>query len=767
MSPKNKKLILFSIAGAMTLSIITLALWTLHLQSEIDSRLKNGWFHPPVEIYSAHQVFRVGIQLSPVKLESFFKKRGYRERGIQQSLLKKDWVRLSAPSCLASYSFITLDLSEVATCFAFRFSAEKQDSRLLIIGISPLDEVLFLVDPSTQEPVEKAEFPPKIFAQYSDKKPVLRRVIQVGQAPLQCLQAITAIEDSSFLEHKGVSITGTLRAVLRNIMKRRFAEGGSTITQQLVKNYFLTGEKTIKRKVTEQIMAVLLDAQYSKDEILENYLNVIYMGANGPFQVRGFAAASDHYLQKPLEILNLSECALLAALVNSPGRYNPFTKTENSLKRRNRVLEKMHELQMIDEETAKAASEHPLPGRPPRLLSEPAPYFIQAVNERIEELDIDTKSGLKIYTTLNIEAQELAQTIVSKQVKATEDWYASIKKIKDSGKDLQASLLSVDIATGQVLALVGGRSFRQTQYNRITESRRQVGSVMKPFVYLAALESLDEEGNPYSPTTLIPDTPFTHEYEGQTWSPRNYNGKFNGQVPLFYALKSSLNSATAQLGLKVGLGSIVDIARRLGIESRIEPLPSLSLGSFELTPWEVTRAYNSIANFGTHRPLSLIQKITTLDDELIYQPVGTSEAVLAPENVAALIGMLKHTLLSGTARASKKMGFEGIAAGKTGTTSDTKDAWFVGFTPHVLTTVWMGYDDNTPMGLTGASGALPIWANYMKEVNNQYPQKDFTWPEGSYPVRLRAHEVNQWLPPQDAATEDVELILRSSDETFD
>jgi len=326
----------------------------------------------------------------------------------------------------------------------------------------------------------------------------------------------------------------------------------------------------------------------------------------------------------------------------------------------------------------------------------------------------------------------------------------------------------VDLKTAQILAMVGGREYRQTQFNRITDSFRQVGSVMKPFVFLTALESLTPEGKPYSPLTLLDDSPFTHRYQGQVWQPKNYDNKYSGRIPLFYALKESLNVPTARLATEIDLNSVVEVSKRVGIESALEPLPSLSLGAFELRPWEVAQAYSTLGRMGSYLPIHFIQSITDLNGEVQFLSSHSTEQVLAPETAAVLVGMMKQTMISGTARSSKAWGFTRPSAGKTGTTSDSKDAWFAGFTPDVLSIVWVGYDDNTPHGLTGASGALPIWLEFMKSYSDRYPERDFDWPQANVLYRLSHSELIDLLPEKDKNIPySMDLILRPSDQAFD
>ncbi len=745
----------------MTLLIIIAAGWIFQLDRSIQERIKSGWFLLPVEIYSAPQKLEVEQTLALASVTEQLSALGFRQRSPDQVLLEGDWTWTNSPDCHRSED---VDF-EVLGCLLLDLPGESSNDFVVVVDSTQVIKRIIDVDQGRN--LEKIEFSPLLFAQYYDESPILRRLVQVGQVPLMCLQAVTAIEDSDFLEHKGVSVTGTFRAVWRNLVKGRFAEGGSTITQQLVKNYFLTGKKTISRKITEQVMALLLEARVDKDTILENYLNVIYMGANGPFQVRGFAAASEHYFQKPIEKLNLSECALLAAVVNSPGRYNPFTKAEPSLARRNLVLTKMAGLNMIDPSTLEKTLSQPLPKRPPRLLTEPAPYFVQAVLKKIQELKIDTQNGLKIYTTLNISAQELTQTRLLESVKKMESDFKSLSDNKKSGNELQAAAIVVDVPSAQVLALVGGRTFSATQYNRAIEARRQIGSVIKPFVFLAALETQQADGTFYNPLTRIDDSPLEHKYDSQSWSPKNYDGLFRGPVPMYYALKSSLNAATARLGIEIGISQVVDIAKRFGIESPMAALPSLTLGAVEMSPWEIARAYTALAHFGLYQDLAILSRVTDAHGDILFEANRPQSQVVGAEHAAALIGMLKHTMISGTGQAASRMGFTQTAAGKTGTTSDNKDAWFVGFTPEVLTAVWVGYDDNTPLGLTGASAALPIWTHIMTNFLKQQPDRDFQWPEGTHPVVIRATELRELLPATETPEDPIELIFRSSDQPFD
>ncbi len=740
----------------LILLLVMICSWVLHLNSEIEDRLKKGWFRPPIELYARGETFRKNALWTPAEIVEKLEIHHFRERFEEQSLYPGDFSRLTSTQCteLVHDSFV----GDISSCVVFTEPGEKTN-KTFVIGISektadkteeknrPKSQISHIFNGSPPIEVDSASLEPELYAQFFDGEPILRTVIQIGDAPLECLQAATAIEDKDFLEHRGVSASGFLRAMARNIVAGRYAQGGSTITQQLVKNYFLTSEKTIKRKIQEMVMAVLLEAKFDKDQILENYLNVNYMGQRGPFQVIGFGAAAEHYVGKKLSNLNLSECALLAAIINNPGRYDPFAHAEAAKKRRDLVLDRMSENNMIAANIATEAKASSLPAAPIRLLREPAPYFTQAVFRELTRLHVSADDGLRVFTTLDVRAQDEAQKKILAHVQSLEATNRDIAKIKAQGKLLESSLISVEVASGEVTALVGGRQFVKTQYNRVLDAHRQVGSIMKPFVYLTALESRDPEGRPYSPLSIVEDRPFIYEYEGQKWSPKNYTKEFNGSVPLFYALKMSLNAATAKLGLQVGLSNIIDVARRAGVsQSEIKPYPSLTLGAFEIFPWEIATAYLTIARGGERVPLQYIRKIEGPSGVEIYRALPSIERVFSAEAVATLIGMMKQTLLTGTARLATLSGFNWPAAGKTGTTSDLKDTWFAGFTPHLLTITWTGYDDNTPTTLTGATGALPLWVDYMKTAAARFPPDDFNWPREVEKLTLSPDEYRKLVP---------------------
>ncbi|MDZ4661343.1 MAG: PBP1A family penicillin-binding protein [Pseudomonadota bacterium] len=751
-----KRFILLTIL-TLTLFIIGIFSWLLFLNKTIASRLKERQFAPPIELYSAPEKIIKGQTLQKDFLSSTLVQHKYRQRDEGQILREGDYAILDLEQCLQVLPESLPD--GVQKCVYIHKATTWQ-----LIAIGEKEVVVEIFEGEKLEPKLFIELEPELFAQFYGNTPVIRRLVKINDTPPICLEALLAIEDSGFLEHRGFSVGGMARAMWRNIRRGSVSEGGSTLTQQLVKNYYLTSERTIKRKITEIGMALVLEAHVSKDDILETYLNVIYMGQNGPFQIRGYGSAARHYFSKDLEELNLSECALMAAIVNGPGIFNPFTKPEKALARRKLVLERMVTLKKITQTEFSEALATKLPNRPPAIQTETAPYFVDAVMNQMVREKIDTEKGLRVYTTLNRRAQFLATSAAEKGLDKLERDFKKIKERKEKGNLLETCLISADPNSGYIQALVGGRGYKVSQFNRAIMGHRQVGSIMKPVVFLTALEGLTPEGNPYTPLTIIEDKEFNYRYEGQKWSPQNYDKKFRNNVPLYVALKDSLNAATANLGIQVGLPSVIDVARRLGVDSKLLPVPSITLGAFELFPIEVLKAYTTISRQGSKIDLSFIRHVEDLEGNKVYSHNYKEEPSVSREDATVLTGMMKQTLQTGSGRAAKYYGFTHPAAGKTGTTSDTKDAWFAGFTPYHVAIVWIGYDNNESHGLTGASGALPIWAEYMKNYAGQYPPIDFPLPDGVVNATVPFTP-----PPQDDGKktewpESIELYFKSGTE---
>ncbi len=764
MKPPTKKLNKnqITILVIVTLFIISAAFfthWLIEMNSFIDQQLVKKQFTPSIELYSAPEKFFKGQNLSIDQMASELLAHGYRERAVPQTLLAKDFEKFTRDECEGQ---ISNDFNrETTECLALR-NASNEYSIVAFENNGKNKEILEVYGGAPLAPIVLTELDPTVFAQYYGDEPILREKVELGDTPALCLNALLAIEDSTFLEHNGVNLKSIARALIKDLTVGRVVQGGSTITQQLVKNYFLTHEKTISRKFKEFFMAILLETKATKDSILEAYINEIYMGQNGPFQVHGFASGSQFYFGKKLSDLNLAECSMIAALVNGPGVFSPFTNPKKAMERRQRVLEKMVELKIISEGEANVAKQEPLPQKPQRLLSEPAPFFVDAVLKKVQSMGLDLNQGLKIETTLDLKAQEAAQKSVREGVARIESSYKSLKKLKESGKNLEALLVSADPTNGYIQAIVGGTNYKKSQFNRAVQSKRQVGSVMKPFVYLTTLENNDETGQPYTPLSILDDSKFTIDYDRQSWSPENYDDEYFGKVPMYYALMRSLNCATASLGIKIGLSKIVETAHTLGLDSDIKPFPAMTLGAFELSPLEVLQAYGTFARMGEQVHLTMIRKIKNLDNTVIYENTIERKTVYNPTSIAVLVGMMKQVMQNGTGRFTREWGFTHPAGGKTGTTSDTHDSWFAGFTPLHTAVVWVGYDDNTSHGLTGAQAAMPIWTQYMKDYAATYPPLDFHWPDSVELRDVSAQQQRDLGVPEseERPLTDIQLVFR-------
>lgn len=721
---KSKKFYAY-LALMLLLCFSLMIIWFLNLDTEMKERLESKRVLSPTTYYTAPQYFLTKMKIDPAKLKNAFHLLKFRERLAEEKIFEGDFKILNYESCLSE---ITVELPEAfSSCVLWQ---NHHDNFFQAMVLDSEQQILSLLKGLPWLTVDQTELEVSEFAQYIDDEPIFQNLTALGNIPPTCLNAIMAVEDKQFLSHMGVNPKGIMRALLVNLTTGRASQGGSTITQQTVKNYYLTSEKTLKRKLKEFAMSLILEARATKDDIFETYLNIIYMGQSGPFQIRGYGAAAEYYFGKTISELNLAECSLLAAVINSPGLYNPFKKQENATKRRNMVLQLMLDQNFITQDEKEQAEHAALPSQHTINLSETAPYFIDAVKKQAlaEGISLEEKN---IYTTLDLAAQSAAQAAVQNHLKFLETNNTLIKKNKENKLQLEAMFISAQPKNGWITAAIGGRNFKMTQYNRVTDAHRQIGSIMKPIVYLTALGQVDSNGDPYTPRTLLKDEKFTYKYEGQEWTPQNYDKKFAGDVPMHFALKNSLNVSTARIATDVGLDKIIDTARSLGIQSQFKKVPSLALGTFELYPMEVLEAYTTFANMGAHKKLTFIREIQDANQNILWKFTPEVKQVVEFENTAVLVGMMKQTMISGTAQSAFAKGFTVPSAGKTGTTSDYKDSWFAGFTPYQVAISWVGYDNNTSHKLTGSTGALPIWLEFMKSYSTQFPPDDFTWPENT------------------------------------
>ena len=571
---------------------------------------------------------------------------------------------------------------------------------------------------------------PQLVSEFFTPEREKRQLVKIGDIPPHLIQAVVAIEDRRFYAHRGVDWLGILRALYRNVRAGGVTEGGSTLTQQLVKNFFLTPKRTIWRKSAEMIMAVMVEARYSKAAILELYLNEIYLGQRGSISINGVGEAARLYFRKDVRELAIAEAALMAGLIRAPHLYSPYKHPDRALERRNRVLTAMLDAGYLSPEAYQGAMRMPLRVETVRLEVNRAPYFVDLLREQllqrysVEEL---TTNNLTIFTSLDLRLQEAAQRVLEAGLARIDSRLAKTAE----GREAQGALIALQPQTGFIRALVGGRDYATSQFNRVTQARRQVGSVFKPIVYAAALESAFRRGETVvTALTRVEDVPTTFTRNGQRWSPKNYDGRYLGWVGPRTALEQSLNVATVKFAERVGYEMVVRYARRMGLQGKLEPLPSLALGAFEASPWDVAQVYAVLANHGLRASPFSIKEVMTADSRVLEKQHIGVEAALQPATAFLVTDFLEGVFERGTARSARRSGFHWTAAGKTGTTDEGRDAWFAGYTPDLLVVVWVGYDDNHPLGLTGAQAALPIWGDFMKEVLDGRPSQVFHPPQG-------------------------------------
>jgi penicillin-binding protein 1B len=533
-----------------------------------------------------------------------------------------------------------------------------------------------------------------------------RLVVAPADVPPLLRKGIKLIEDRRFDAHHGVDAYGVLRAIFANLRAGRVVQGGSTLTQQLVKNYFLSDEQTFGRKATEAVMALRLEAHYSKEEILVAYLNEVYLGQDGDRAIHGFGLGSEYYFAKPLGELEAGEMALLIGLVKGPSYYDPRKHPDRAITRRNLVINELADAHLIDAAAAKRASAGPLSLRPPGGSYVPA--YIDLVRRHLKrdyaEADL-AAAGLSIYTSLDSRAQAAAERALAQNLSRLDG--------RNRTGHLEGAVIVAEPNSGDVVAVVGGREAGTGGFNRALDARRPIGSLVKPAVYLTAIET-----GRYTAASLIEDAPVEMKLtDGSTWAPQNFEHEVYGQVTLARALAESLNLATVKLGMDVGLGKVVDTLQRLGLETSTPLNPSLLLGTVEMSPLEVVQVYTSLANGGFRARLRAVHAVLDEQGRALKRFKVQVESVAPPAAVYQIDRMLMLVPTRGTARdAATRLPKGLVIAGKTGTSSDTRDSWFAGFTGSYLSVAWVGYDDNHVTGLTGATGAMPVWADTMARL---------------------------------------------------
>jgi penicillin-binding protein 1B len=703
--------------------IAFIGLW--YYTSRLDRLIEEKFDQPrkwnlPSRVFSDAEHLYPGIDIKKQKIVEKLDRLGYRNTGQE----------IAGPG---DYSLSDGSLDIYLHDFDYPLEKFKGFPVRIKLSDSLIEDIINL---DSRESLALIKLEPEEISSIFDERMEDRTVVTLKDVPPLLLESIILMEDERFFKHRGVDPWGIIRAAIVNLTHLRIVQGGSTLTQQLVKNYFLYPKKSILRKLNEMLIAIEIERHHTKGEILEAYINEIYLGQRGSSSVSGVAEASKYYFAKNVNQLTSAECALLAGMIRLPNFYNPLTNKDRALERRNFVLKRLYESNLITKQQYEEARAEEIITPKPTVRAGRAPYFIDFVKQQLADLypqEILQSEGLRIFTTLDMTMQLEAERAVQIGLDDLEKKYASILPKGEEGK-LQGVLIAMQPGNGYLRALVGGRRYQDSQFNRATQARRQPGSAFKPFVYLTAFDPARSK-RLFTPASVINDASFTVKSGGKNWSPSNYDKKEYGDVTLRKALEKSLNIATSKLAIEAGLEEVVKTAKDAGIKSRIDPVPSLALGSFEVTPMELASAYTVFPNGGIVADPISIMHVVTADGQVLEKESIKMKRVFDAGPVYLTTALMKGVIDHGTAAAARGMGFTGIAAGKTGTTSNYKDAWFVGFTPDFLALTWVGYDDNAAMDMSGSRAALPIWVDFMKQAAPA-ASRDFSSPSNIILVKI-------------------------------
>jgi 1A family penicillin-binding protein len=546
----------------------------------------------------------------------------------------------------------------------------------------------------------------------------VRDWIPFAAIPPQIIDAVLSIEDHRFYEHIGVDPRGILRAAFQNLKGGTVVQGGSTITQQLAKNLYYTQQRTYLRKLKEAFAALILETKYSKQNILESYLNEIYLGQSGSVAVYGIGQAAQYYFGKSLSQLSVPEAALLAGMIKGPNTYAPVRDPKRAKHRRDLVLLRMKQEGRLTDKQYSAAVNSPIRVTTLQHGVTDAPYFLDYILSQIDDSSESAQTGLRLFTTLDLEMQRMAEDAVGTGLSRLEAKHPYLKKTADH---LQGALVAIDPRSGAILAMVGGRDYRTSQFNHAVQAKRQAGSLFKPFVYLTALEqSLTAKEGSITPASLLDDSPINFPDGASSWAPQNYDRQFHGPVSVRTALEQSLNVPAVRIAQSIGIPAIVRTLRAVGIQGPLDEHLSLALGSSEVSLLEMTGAFGALAQAGRYIPpsgiASLVEQITEQASRPIRQQSTETTQVFSPQSAYLLTSILQGVVQRGTAAIAQRMGLTTHIAGKTGTTDDHRDAWFIGYTPDLVVGVWVGFDGGATLKLTGAQAALPIWVDFFRKA---------------------------------------------------
>ena len=698
--PKKRRSILgylFSLLVKLALlGVVFFAVVLIYVDGQVREKFEGKRWELPAKVYARPLEVFVGQTLSHDHLRKELNQLGYRV--------------VSAANGPGTAEFASTRVRIFTRGFAF--SDEVEPSRRLLIDFAQ-GQVQRITDEQTQSAVALVRLEPALIGGIYPRSNEDRHLIRLEDAPPLLKETLLVVEDREFYDHFGISPKGMIRAAVVNARAGRFVQGGSTLTQQLIKNFYLTSDRTLTRKLLELPMALAMDFRYEKDEILEAYLNEVYLGQSGVRAIHGFGLASQFYFGRPISELELHQVALLVALVKGPSFYDPRRNPERATARRNLVINLLADQGYISVAERDQAIAEPLGVRQSRRMqSGNFPAYLDLVKRQLlkeyRPEDLSTE-GLLIFTSLDPISQANADAAISEVLADLQ------KRHGERAGELQGAMVVTDPRTGEVLAMVGGKDTRFEGFNRALDARRAVGSLIKPAIFLAAIE----QG--YTLGSVLNDSPVELRLpNGDIWRPQNFDRQSHGNILFISALARSLNQSTVHLGLDIGLPKVIDVLKRLGVERNIQALPSLMLGAQEMTPMEMAEVYQTLAADGFRMPLRSIRMVTTADgQELSRYPFQLRQQVAA-EPIYLIRYAMQEVGRTGTARSAyQRLPAELNFAGKTGTSNDQRDSWFAGFSGSRLAVVWVGRDDNTPLPFTSTGGALPVWTAFMHQEKSE------------------------------------------------
>lgn len=718
-------LIVFLVLGTATTAVFSY--YYVKYGRIIDARFKGQVFSNSAKIYAIPQIVRTGEKIDAREIAAQLRQAGYSDK--------------DSASPIGSYRLLSagIEIKPGPRSYHSQESAtiHTENGQVISIASESGDLAAYELEPQM------------ITALFDAGQRSKREVIKYDQVPKVMVDAVLAIEDRRFFEHGGVNFVRMAEAVWIDLIRQRHEQGGSTLTMQLSRGFFLSPEKTVKRKLTEMLIAEELEHKFNKQQIFEIYANWVDLGQRGSFSISGFAEASQAYFNKDLKEITLPEAALLAGIIQRPSYLSPYRHPERALDRRNLVLDSMVETHAITREQAEKAKATPLKLAPPNVEASDAPYFVDLVRDnligKLDERQMNDQS-YRIYTTLDpglqkaaAQAVEIGMKLVDEQVTKRRTKRVKVgKKFETTvapGPQAQVALVVMNPHTGEILALVGGRNYAFSQLDHAV-AKRPTGSIFKPFVYAAAMNTaLDGTTPVITPSSLVDDEPTTFTYGDQIYEPRNYEEKYLGQVTARHALAESLNNATVKVAEAVGYEKVADLAKAAGITS-VKPTPAMALGSYDATPIDMASAYTVFANSGLRISPLMVKSVRNAMGDVVLDFKSDTRQVIDPRIAFVMTDMMQDVINHGTGIGVRARGFSAPAAGKTGT---SHDAWFAGYTSNLLCIVWVGYDDYSDIHLSGSQTAAPIWAEFMKKATAlpQYSDvKSFSQPAGVVDVQL-------------------------------